>query len=168
MSLGRCALIFDIFPLKSTISTFLKNEEIKTANVAKGSNVISKQRIKIIEEVDKLLLVFINEKQLKGGSLSETFICEKAQDINGDPVKKLFMQILKTLTSKQEEDGSKSLKRCGIHSVFRHGEAASTKKKEAKKFKKEFSDLIKAESFVPQQVETKQVYFEKRCQIALS
>ena len=49
---------------KSTISTFLKNREmIKAANVAKGSKVICKQRPQIIEEVEKLLLVFINEKQ---------------------------------------------------------------------------------------------------------
>ena len=61
---------------KSTISSFLKNKEmIKAANVVKASKVISKQRPQIIEEVDKLLLVFINEKQLKGDSLSETFIC---------------------------------------------------------------------------------------------
>ena len=73
----------------STIPTFLKNKEtIKAANVAKGSKVISKQRPQIIEEVDKLLLVFINEKQLKGDSLSEAFICEKALDIDGDLVKK--------------------------------------------------------------------------------
>ena len=36
----------------------------------------------------KLLLLFINEYQLKGDSLSETFICEKAQDIYGDLVRK--------------------------------------------------------------------------------
>ena len=50
--------------------------------------VISKQRPQIIEEVEKLLLVFINEELLKGDSLSETFISEKAQSIYGDLVKK--------------------------------------------------------------------------------
>ena len=74
---------------KSTISTSLKNKEmIKAAKVEKGSKGISKQRPQIIEEVDKLLLMFINEKQLKGNSLSEAFICEKALDIYGDLVKK--------------------------------------------------------------------------------
>ena len=57
------------------------------ASVAKRSKVISKQRSQIIEEVKKLLLVFINEKQ------SEAFICEKALDIYGD-----LVQIFKTLT----------------------------------------------------------------------
>ena len=63
---------------KSSISTFLKNKEmIDAANVANRSKVMSKQRPQIIEKVDKLLLVFINEKQLKVDSLSEAFICEK-------------------------------------------------------------------------------------------
>ena len=43
--------------------------------------MISKQRPQIIEQAKKLSLLFINEKQLKGGSLSEAFICEKALDI---------------------------------------------------------------------------------------
>ena len=50
--------------------------------------MIRKQRPQIIEEVEKILLVFINEKQLNGDSLSEAFICEKALDIYGDLVKK--------------------------------------------------------------------------------
>ena len=63
---------------------------IETANVAKGSKVISRQRPQIIEEVEELLLVFINEKQLKGDSLCEAFICENALDFYGDLVKKTF------------------------------------------------------------------------------
>ena len=52
---------------RSAVSTFLKNKEmIKSANVAKGSKVISKQRPQIIEEVESLLLMFINVKHLKG------------------------------------------------------------------------------------------------------
>ena len=49
---------------------------IKAAYVAEGSKVISRRRPHIIEEVEKLLLVSINEKRLKGDSLSEAFICE--------------------------------------------------------------------------------------------
>ena len=73
---------------KSIISTFLKNKEmIKVADVTKGSNVLSKQRPQIIEEVEKLLLVFIDENQLKWDSLSEAFVCEKALSIYPDPAK---------------------------------------------------------------------------------
>ena len=80
---------------------------IKAANVAKGSKVISKQRPQIIEEVEKLLLVFINEKRLKGDNLSEAFICKKPLDIYDDLVKKTLVRIPTTLTSKQADDGLK-------------------------------------------------------------
>ena len=64
---------------KSTISTIIKNKEkIKGADVGEGVTVISKQRQPILEEVEKLLLVYINEVQLKGDNISESFICEKA------------------------------------------------------------------------------------------
>ena len=50
---------------KSTMSKILMNKEMITAaNVVKVSKVISKQISQIIEEVEKLLLVFINEKRL--------------------------------------------------------------------------------------------------------
>ena len=56
---------------RSAVSTFLKNKEmIKAANVEKGSKVISRQTPQIIDEVEKLLLVFINEKQFSRDSLS--------------------------------------------------------------------------------------------------
>ena len=55
---------------------------INATNVAKGCKVISKQSPQIIEEVDKLLAVLINEKQLKGNSM-----CDEALDIHGDLAK---------------------------------------------------------------------------------
>ncbi|KAF2369118.1 Homeobox domain-like [Trinorchestia longiramus] len=52
---------------KSTISTFLKKiEALKGANVAKGVTSLTKKKPQILEEVEKLLLIFINEKQLRG------------------------------------------------------------------------------------------------------
>ena len=56
---------------KSTIATILKNKEtIKGACVAKGVSVLSKGRSQAVEEVEKLLLFWINEKQLAGDSVS--------------------------------------------------------------------------------------------------
>ena len=52
---------------------------IRATDVAKGVAVISKQRQQILEEVEKLLLICINEKQLAGDSLCEAFISEKAR-----------------------------------------------------------------------------------------
>ena len=65
---------------KSTISTILKNkDQLKASDVAKGSSVLSKQRPPVLEEVEKLLLIFINEKQLSGDTRSEGAICVKAK-----------------------------------------------------------------------------------------
>ena len=48
---------------KFTISTFLKNKEaIKTADVANGVTIVhSKQRPHIMDDVEKLQLIWINE-----------------------------------------------------------------------------------------------------------
>jgi hypothetical protein len=40
----------------------------------------------------------------------------------------------------------------GIHSAVRHGETASVNQKPAEEFVQEFSDYVKAEGFLPQQV----------------
>ena len=42
--------------------------------------------------------------------------------------------------------------RTGIHSVTRHGEAASSNKEAAEKYVAEFSDYVNVEGFLPQQV----------------
>jgi len=58
---------------KSTISTILKNREaIKAADVAKGvkQSLTSFKRLPAVEKVGKLLMVWINEKQLAGDSVS--------------------------------------------------------------------------------------------------
>ena len=57
----------------------LKNEEvIKAADVAKGVSIVhSKQRSQIMDEVEKLLLIWRNKKELDGDSISEGIICEK-------------------------------------------------------------------------------------------
>ena len=74
---------------KSTISTIIKNKEvIKGADVAEGVTVINKQRPPILKEVEKLLLVYINEVQLKGDNISKLFICKKASEIYDDLAKK--------------------------------------------------------------------------------
>ena len=54
------------------------------ADVAKGVTAISKERPSILEEVEKLLLVYINEVQLRGDNISESLICEKALEIYDD------------------------------------------------------------------------------------
>ena len=56
---------------KSAISTITKtNEVIKWADVANGVTVINNQRPPILEVAEKLLLIYINEVQLRGDNIS--------------------------------------------------------------------------------------------------
>ncbi|VFV34592.1 Hypothetical predicted protein [Lynx pardinus] len=56
----------------STICTILKKkEEIRGLDAAKGVTRISKQRPRVLEDVEKLLLVWINEKRLAEGLAHE-------------------------------------------------------------------------------------------------
>ena len=96
---------------KSTISTIIKNKEvIKRADVAKGVTVISKQRPPILQEVEKLLLVYINEVQLKGDIINESFICEEALEIYDDLLKKTLRQVMILLNLRLVKAGSKNLR----------------------------------------------------------
>ena len=74
--------------------------------------------------------MFINEKQLKGGSLSEAFICEKALDIFGDLIKKTLGANIKDFDVRASREWlEKHKNRSEIHSVLRHGEAANSTRK---------------------------------------
>ena len=74
-------------------------------------------------------------------------------DIYVDLAKKTLDANSKDLDLKASNGWFEKLKKISeIHSVLRHGMAASSSRKEAEKFKKELSYLNKAEGFVPQQV----------------
>jgi hypothetical protein len=134
---------------KSTISTILKNRE--AADVAKGVKYLTSKRLPAVEEVKKILMVWINEKQLAGDSVSEAIICEKA--------KLLYSDITRDTPGSSAEEFKVSKgwfenfkKRTGIHSVVRHGEAASSNKDAAEKFVENFKDFVDREGFIPEQV----------------
>jgi transposase len=55
----------------STISTVLKKKELTGLDVAKGVMRVSKQQPRILKDVEKLLLVWINKTQLAGDSVTE-------------------------------------------------------------------------------------------------
>ncbi|GIY84852.1 HTH CENPB-type domain-containing protein [Caerostris darwini] len=92
------------------------------------------------------------KKQLQGDTLTQTIICEKARAIYGD----LLKQTPQTSIDEASEVSFKASrgwfenfkKRSGIHSVVRHGEAASSDMKAAEDYIKTFSDLIKAQGYI--------------------
>ena len=104
-----------------------------------------------MEEVEKLLMVWINEKQLAGDNVSEAIIYEKARLLYSDITQD------NPGSSAEEFKASKGWfgnfkKRTGIHSVLRHGEAASLNKDAAEKFVEKFKDFVDREGFIPEQV----------------
>ena len=149
-----CDIANEYSMAKSTISTIIKNKELlKSVDVAKGVTKLQKQRPQILEKVENLLLIWINEKQLAGDSVSAAIICEKAKLLHSDLLSKLLGTSAETDDFKASRGWfEKFKKRSGIHSVIRHGEAASSNEKEAEAFKVEFDKIIKEEDYVPKQV----------------
>ncbi|XP_068238463.1 putative CENPB DNA-binding domain-containing protein 1 [Palaemon carinicauda] len=66
----------------STIYTIIKQEDaIKSTKPSKGLTTFSKLCTDFHDEMERLLLVWIKEKQLAADSMTETIICEKASRI---------------------------------------------------------------------------------------
>ena len=60
----------------SMIGTILKQKEaIKAATPAKGVTVLSSKRTLIHEEMERLLLLWIKDKEISGDTITELIIC---------------------------------------------------------------------------------------------
>ncbi|CAH2253841.1 tigger transposable element-derived 1-like [Pelobates cultripes] len=69
----------------STIATILKvKEKITGMDAAKGIARVSKQQPPVVEEVEKLLLLWIEQKQCAVDTVTEVIICEKAKALHAD------------------------------------------------------------------------------------
>ena len=141
----------------STYEIFkIQKEFIKDITLAKGVRMISKVRTSLHEKTEKLLMVWVTEKQLKGDTLSQGIICEKAQAIYDD----LLMQTSRTPTDETSKDSFKARrgwfdnfrKKTGIYCVVRHDQAASSDAQAAENYPKMFFEQIEAEERIPQQV----------------
>ncbi|XP_028658934.2 tigger transposable element-derived protein 1-like [Erpetoichthys calabaricus] len=137
-----------------TVSTIVKNKDvIKSANVAKGMKSFTKQRSRTLEHVEKLLLIWITEKQCAGDSVSEAMICEKAKLMHADLFKNKAGMSQESEVFKASHGRFDNFKmRTGIHSVVRHREGASADKDASNDFVTEFGEFVEAEGFVPQQI----------------
>ena len=161
---------------KSTSSTIVKNkEEIKSAQVAQGISRLSSSYCNITEQMETLLLVRINEKQMAGDiteqtetlllvrinekqmagdSVCEVIICEKAKQL----FEELRAKAPSTRTGPVKElSGTKDWytgfrKRTGLHSVLRHGEAVRRNRDAADQHRKKFKKITEEGGFVSQQV----------------
>ncbi|XP_067939455.1 putative CENPB DNA-binding domain-containing protein 1 [Watersipora subatra] len=131
---------------QSTIATIIKNKQsIKANKASKGMTILAINRCSIHNEMERLLLLWIKEKEIRGDSITQSAISHKATA--------LFDDLLKT----QRDSGGtphqtvsefkasngwfeRFKRRTGIHSVMRLGEAASSDKKEADNFLKKFEE----------------------------
>ena len=103
---------------------------------------------------------------MAGDSVSAAIICEKARLFYCDNTRD------KSSSSAEEFKARKGWfdnfkKRTGIHSVVRHGEAASSNKDAAEKFVENFKDFMDREGFIPEQVfncDETGLFWKKKCQ----
>ncbi|CAI5790600.1 transposable element-derived 1-like [Podarcis lilfordi] len=138
----------------STIGTILKmREKILATDAAKGVTRIVKNRPAVLEEVEKLLLIWLEEKQRAGDTVTEAVICEKAKALHADLIREQPGTSGEPEVFKASRGWFDRFKtRSGIHSVVRHGEAASSDVPAAEDFALEFLEVVKTEGYVPQQV----------------
>ncbi|XP_068203761.1 putative CENPB DNA-binding domain-containing protein 1 [Palaemon carinicauda] len=69
----------------STISTIIKqNAAIKAVKPSKGITIISNHRSPTLEEMERLLLIWIKNKEIVCDTITETISCEKASAIYCD------------------------------------------------------------------------------------
>ncbi|XP_068250249.1 tigger transposable element-derived protein 1-like [Palaemon carinicauda] len=102
--------------------------------------------------------VHVNEQQLAGFSISEDVICGKARQLYRDLINKDHSMVPEGFDFKSSRGWfEKFRKSSGIHFVVHHGEAGSSDKDAAEKFKVEFANFVKAEEYHPQQI----FYFDK-------
>nr|XP_020634084.1 tigger transposable element-derived protein 1-like [Pogona vitticeps] len=138
----------------STIGTIMANrEKILATDAVKGVTGIARNRPAVLEEVEKLLVIWMEEKQCGGDTVTEAVICEKARALYTD------LMAQQPGTSAEPEDFKTSRgwferfkARFGIHRVVRHGEAASSDTTTAEDFAVEFLEVITTEGYLPEQV----------------
>ena len=89
--------------------------------------VHSKQTPQKFDEVEKLLLILINEKELDEDSINDGVICEKALRIYADLQKETLSMSAEGESWFTFKTSSSWVNKCkhrsGIHCVARHGEA---------------------------------------------
>ncbi|XP_068225228.1 putative CENPB DNA-binding domain-containing protein 1 [Palaemon carinicauda] len=87
----------------STIGTIRKQKTaIKAATPSKGVTVFSNKKTHVHDEKERLLHVWIKDKEISGDTITETTICQKASAIFGDLVRSHAEEGAGEGTSQQE------------------------------------------------------------------
>ncbi|XP_068234284.1 tigger transposable element-derived protein 1-like [Palaemon carinicauda] len=142
----------------STICNILKQKDaIKSTKPSKGLTILSKLQSDVNDEMERLLLMWIKEKQLVGDSVTEAIVCEMASANYEDLKQREAAASEETLTLVETFKASHGWfdnfkKQTRILSVVRHWEAASSDVKAAEECVECFASLIAEEGCIPQEV----------------
>ncbi|KAK6959437.1 tigger transposable element-derived protein 1 [Biomphalaria glabrata] len=127
----------------STIATILKNKEaIKAARVSSGVKTLSTQRNIYIEEMERLLILWMSERQMSGDVLTQARVCAKARSIFLDL--KLSQPIASTEAGvfKASRGWFQNFrKRIGLLSIDRQEESVATYLVDTARVAQEFLEL---------------------------
>ncbi|XP_068240140.1 putative CENPB DNA-binding domain-containing protein 1 [Palaemon carinicauda] len=79
----RMGLLFSAYGLNQlAIGTIIKNKEaIKASKSSKGMTVLASERTSINDEMERLLLLWIKEKEIAGDTHTQSVISHKANTI---------------------------------------------------------------------------------------
>ncbi|GFY61309.1 tigger transposable element-derived protein 1 [Trichonephila inaurata madagascariensis] len=141
---------------KSTVCTILAKKDItKKTQAAEGVTKITsaKQRSAIHDKIERLLLVWINEREMKRDVTSMSIVQEKAIEI----FEKLKEQTPGSSSEELEFKATtgwftKFKRKSGIKHVLMHGESASADKEAAEEYCLKFQEFIETEGYRPQQI----------------
>uniref|UniRef100_A0AAQ5X1R0 HTH CENPB-type domain-containing protein n=1 Tax=Amphiprion ocellaris TaxID=80972 RepID=A0AAQ5X1R0_AMPOC len=141
---------------RSTIGTIYKQkdrimEHVKGA-VPMQSTIISKKRGKILEEMEKLLTIWLEDQQQRRIPLSLMLIQEKAKSIFEDVKAKAGESAAEETFSASHGWFSRFKKRANLHHVAVSGEAASADKEAAERFPQVLKEIIEEGGYSAKQV----------------
>ena len=154
----------------STVGTIYKSkdkimEHVKSA-VPMQSMIISKKRGKIVEEMEKLLSVWILHHQRRRETLSLSLIQEKALSLFEDLKAKAGESAADETFGASHRWFQRFKKRANLHHVTTAGEAASADKEAAKKFPATLKAIIDEGGTRPNKFSmwTRPACFGRKCQ----
>ncbi|XP_068247804.1 tigger transposable element-derived protein 1-like [Palaemon carinicauda] len=141
---------------RSTVGTIYKQkdrimEHVKGA-VPMQSTIISKRRGKIIEEMEKLLTIWLEDQQQRRIPLSLMLIQEKAKSIFADVKAKAGESAAEETFSASHGWFSRFKKRANLHHVSVSGEAASADKEAAERFPQVLKEIIEEGGYLAKQI----------------
>ena len=70
----------------------MQRKNLRTSSHFKTPIFLDRSRLPVLEEMEKLLLLFVNKKEFSGDNLSEDAICAKAKLLNEDLIKEIILE----------------------------------------------------------------------------